>query len=128
MQWFLEALRKYAVFHGRARRSEYWYFVLFYVIFSVVATMLDVVTGSYDQASGFGLFNGLLTLGLLIPSLAVTVRRLHDSDHSGWWVLIALVPILGALVLLFFMVLDSTPGTNRHGPNPKGVAGQAATA
>lgn len=74
-----------------------------------------------------GLLSGLLTLGLLVPSIAVGVRRLHDTDRSGWWLLIALVPLIGGIIRLVFMVLDGTPGNNRYGPNPKADApGEAA--
>ncbi len=121
MKWFLDALKnKYATFEGRARRSEYWYFMLFYFLAIVALAIVDVIVGTYSEEGGFGLLSGLFMLATILPSLAVTVRRLHDTDRSGWWVLINLVPILGALVLLVFTVLDSQPGANRFGPNPKG--------
>lgn len=124
MKWFLEALtKKYATFEGRARRSEYWYFVLFYVLAVIVLSIVDIVVGTYHEESGFGLFSGLFMLATIVPSLAVTARRLHDTDRSGWWQLLYLIPLLGALVMVLFMVLDSQPGANRFGPNPKGVLG-----
>jgi uncharacterized membrane protein YhaH (DUF805 family) len=124
MKWFLEALtKKYATFAGRARRSEYWYFVLFYILAAVALSIIDVVVGTYNEESGLGLLSGLFMLATIVPSLAVTARRLHDTDRSGWWLLLYFIPVLGALVLLVFMVLDSQPGTNRFGPNPKGVTG-----
>ncbi len=124
MKWFVEALtRKYATFEGRARRTEYWYFVLFYVLAIVALAIVDVIVGTYNEESGLGLLSGLFMLATILPSLAVLVRRLHDTDHSGWWALLNLVPFVGALVLLVFTVLDSQPGANRFGPNPKGVAG-----
>ncbi len=122
MNGFLTALKKYAVFSGRARRSEYWYFVLFYFLFAIGLALIDGITGTFNQASGMGLLSGLLTLGLLIPSIAVSIRRLHDTDRSGWWLLIAFIPLIGAIVLLVFCVQDSSPGDNRFGANPKAAA------
>lgn len=119
MRWYLEVLKKYAVFSGRARRKEYWLFALFNLIIAVVLAIIDGAAGLTVSESGFGLLSGFYTLAVLIPSIAVSVRRLHDTDHSGWWLLIALVPLLGAIVLLIFMVLDEQPGHNRFGPNPK---------
>lgn len=123
MNWYLQALKKYAVFEGRARRKEYWFFVLFNVLALVALGMLDVLLGTYSEETEVGLFSGLYALAVLIPSLAVTVRRLHDTNRSGWWVLIHFIPIIGAIVMLVFTVLDSQPGANRFGPNPKGVIG-----
>jgi uncharacterized membrane protein YhaH (DUF805 family) len=122
MNWYLQALKQYAVFKGRARRKEYWFFALFNLIVSVVLTGVDYMTGSLDMELGVGLLSGLYSLAILIPSLAVTVRRLHDTDRTGWWLLIAFIPLIGAIVLLVFMLLDSKPGDNQYGPNPKGVA------
>jgi uncharacterized membrane protein YhaH (DUF805 family) len=122
MNWYLQALKQYAVFKGRARRKEYWFFALFNLIVSAVLTVVDYMTGSLDMELGVGLLSGLYSLAILIPSLAVTVRRLHDTDRTGWWLLIAFIPLIGAIVLLVFMLLDSKPGDNQYGPNPKGVA------
>lgn len=119
MNWYLEVLKRYAVFDGRARRKEYWYFVLFNTIIYVVLTVIDVLTGSYSQEAGMGLLGGVYTLAILLPSIAVAVRRLHDTGRSGWWLLIALVPLIGAIVLLVFTVQDSNPGQNEFGANPK---------
>jgi uncharacterized membrane protein YhaH (DUF805 family) len=115
MNWYLEVLKKYAVFRGRARRREYWYFVLFNLIISIILIIIDYMINSSILVT-------LYSLGVLIPSIAVTVRRLHDTDRRGWWIFISLIPIIGAIVLLIFMVLDSQKGENRFGPNPKGVA------
>ncbi|MCY4429116.1 MAG: DUF805 domain-containing protein [Rhodospirillales bacterium] len=125
MSWFIGALKKYAVFEGRARRKEYWFFVLFYVIFALGLGLVEVFLGPeiyLDEAETFGLLSGLYGLGMLVPSISVTVRRLHDSGRSGWWVLIGLIPLIGAIVLLVFMVLESQEGDNRFGPNPKEAA------
>ena len=124
MNWVLEPLKKYAVFEGRARRKEYWYFALFYLLAMIATTIVDMMTGMYSQTLEIGVLSGILVLAIFMPSLSVTVRRLHDTDRSGWWVLIGLIPIIGAIVLLVFMALDSQPGANRFGPNPKGVNGE----
>lgn len=121
MNWYLQVLKKYAVFNGRARRSEYWYFVLFNLIVSIVLGIVDGITGGYSPEAGIGLLGGIYTLAVLIPSIAVSVRRLHDTERSGWWLLIAFIPLIGAIVLLVFMVQDSKPGSNKYGENPKEV-------
>ena len=117
MSWYLAALKKYAVFSGRARRKEYWMFVLFYLIFTIVLGVIDSILGIGEE--GGGLLSGLFVLAMLIPSLAVTFRRLHDTDRSGWWLLIGFVPLIGSIVILVFMIQDSQPGENRYGTNPK---------
>ena len=119
MNWYLEVLKKYAVFSGRARRKEYWFFVLFNIIIGLALTFIDFSTGLYDVESEIGLLSSLYSLAVLVPSIAVTIRRLHDTSRTGWWFLIAFVPIIGVIVLLVFMVFDSTPGDNQYGPNPK---------
>lgn len=122
MDWYLGVLKQYAVFKGRARRKEYWFFILFNLIASLLLTLVDFMTGSLDTELGMGLLSGLYSLAILIPSLAVTVRRLHDTGRTGWWLLIGLIPLIGAIVLLVFMLLDSQPNDNEYGANPKGVA------
>lgn len=119
MNWYLHVLKNYAVFSGRARRAEYWWFFLFNLLASVALSIIDSVTGLVT-AGGIGILGTIYALAVLIPGLAVLVRRLHDTNRSGWWVLIAFVPLIGAIVLLVFAVLDSQPGTNQYGPNPKG--------
>ena len=120
MSWYLEVLQKYAVFDGRARRKEYWMFFLINLLISIVLIAIDGLIGPLNPQAGVGLLQGLYSLAVLIPSIAVTVRRLHDTGRSGWWILIALVPFIGGIVLLVFMVFDSEPGVNEYGPNPKG--------
>lgn len=123
MNWFIKVLKeKYAVFDGRAQRAEYWYFTLFYILAYFAVTIVDRVSGSFDAEQGMGILGAIYALAMLIPALAVGVRRLHDTDRSGWWLLLGLVPVIGAIVLLVFMVLDGTPGDNRFGPNPKLVS------
>jgi uncharacterized membrane protein YhaH (DUF805 family) len=119
MKWFLKAVRNYVGFSGRAQRAEYWWFALVYVVIYMVLLTVDVITGTYHLEDGYGLLSGLMSLALLLPSIAVTVRRLHDTDHSGWWLLIPLVPIVGGIVLLVFLARDGTRGANRFGPDPK---------
>jgi len=106
-----EALSKYAEFSGRARRQEYWMFVLLYVISSIVAGLIDIFLGTEAVTI-------ILGLALLIPSVAVLIRRLHDLDRTGWWALFMFLPILGTLLLLVFCVLKGTEGPNRYGPDP----------
>ena len=115
MQWYLQVLRNYAEFNGRSRRSEYWYFVLFNL---VVAIVLGFADGVLRKIVGFGMLGMIYSLVVLVPGIAVSIRRLHDTDRSGWWLLLALVPIVG-LVLIWFMAQDSDAGTNRYGQNPK---------
>ena len=113
--------RKYADFNGRARRSEYWFFILFTAIVGAVAGTLDAIFGLRSGTyGGTGPIQGILQLALLVPTLAVGARRLHDTGRSGWWQLIGLVPIVGWIVLIVFFVQDSHPA-NQHGPNPKGL-------
>lgn len=102
-------LSKYVVFTGRARRSEFWWFVLFSILVNIVAGFIDYILGI--QALGF-----LAMLGLLLPSLGVAVRRLHDTDRSGWWILIGLIPLIGAIVLIVWYASEGSPGENRYGP------------
>jgi len=119
VNWYLDVLKKYAVFNGRARRKEYWYFVLFNIIVSVILAVIDGMTGSFSADAGVGILSGIYSLAVFIPTAAVTFRRLHDTGRSGWWLLMVLLPFIGAIVLLIFMVQDSKPGENRFGPNPK---------
>src|SRR4051812_32820666 len=98
--------RKYADFNGRARRSEFWFFVLFTAIVSAVGGILDTIFGLRNGSYGTGPIQGVLQLALLVPSLAVGARRLHDIGRSGWWQLIGLVPVAGWIVLLIFFVQD----------------------
>ena len=122
MNWYIQVLKKYAVFSGRARRKEYWYFFLFNCIFSIVLSIIDGLIGTFSAESGMGILTTIYSLAVLIPGIAVTVRRLHDISRTGWWLLIGLIPFIGAIVLLIFMVLDSKPGDNQYGPNPKAAA------
>ncbi len=121
MGWYFEVLRKYAVFSGRARRKEYWMFVLFNLIIASILGLIEALSGIASESYPSVLAT-LYSLAVLIPSLAVGVRRLHDTGRSGWWLLISLAPVVGSIVLLIFMVQDSQQGENQYGPNPKQVA------
>ena len=122
MNWYIQVLKKYVDFSGRARRREYWMFVLFNILISLVLTIVDFMLGTYNGRLGIGLLGGIYACAVVIPGIAVTVRRLHDTDRSGWWILIVLIPIIGPIVLLVFMLIDGTPGPNRFGPSPKEIA------
>lgn len=136
MELMFQPLRKYADFDGRARRTEFWLFALLILLIEIVfGALLAAVGGSalltgdpalaatvpMNGAIGAVLLAHLgVTLALLVPSLAVSFRRLHDTNRKGWWVFISFVPLIGALVLFIFYLLDGTPGPNRFGPDPKG--------
>lgn len=111
---------KYATFSGRARRSEYWYWVLFVILLSLLATVLDsVLKLRVVEGSTFGWISLIVSLALLIPGIAVTVRRLHDTDRSGWWYLLTFLCGIGAIIVLIFCIIDGTPGPNKYGESPK---------
>lgn len=119
MNWYLAALKKYAEFSGRARRKEYWMFLLFNLIFSIVLALLDQLLGTVNKDIGLGVFGGLYSLAVLLPGLALSVRRLHDVGKRGWWLLLALIPLIGGIWLFVLTVTDSQPGANQYGPNLK---------
>ncbi|CAM5414650.1 DUF805 domain-containing protein [Streptomyces fimicarius] len=112
MNWYLDVLKNYAGFSGRARRKEYWMFVLFNFIIGVV---LSVIGTAIDTQIPYYLY----LLAVLVPSLAVLVRRLHDTGRSGWWFFIAFVPLVGFIILIVFLASEGKPETNQHGANPK---------
>lgn len=106
--------QKYVTFKGRARRSEYWWFCLLNFIVSIVTLVLDYQMDTINIEVGLGALSGLYTLIVFLPGLAVSVRRLHDTGHSGWLYLLIIIPILGSLFLLYFFVSDSAPEENRY--------------
>ncbi len=112
MEWYLAVLKKYAVFSGRARRKEYWMFFLFNIIIAFTLAFVEGFLGS------LGIISMLYGLAVLIPGIAVSVRRLHDTGRSGWWLLISLIPLIGTIVLIIFMVQEGKE-ENDFGPNPK---------
>ena len=121
MKWFLKVLNQYADFNGRARRKEYWMFTLIYILFLVAAAVLDNLFGiAFDQI-GYGPLYLLLSLGLFIPNLAVSIRRLHDIGKSGWMILVGIIPIVGIIWLIVLFATDSQPDRNEYGPNPKSM-------
>lgn len=119
MQWYLEVLKKYVVFDGRAHRTEFWMFTLISVIISIILALVDAAIGTY-QAGG-GLLQGIYGLAVLLPSLAVGARRLHDIGRSGWWLLIGLIPIVGIIILIVWWAQEGDAAPNEYGPNPWGT-------
>ncbi len=120
MNWYLLAFQKYADFKTRSRRSEFWYFGLFNFLAIMVIGMISGMLSTVIGDASIGLI-GVYYLAIIIPSLAVAVRRLHDTGRSGWWYLISLIPLIGSIVLIVFFCEDSKPGPNQWGPNPKEV-------
>ena len=118
MNIYLKVLRKYADFTGRARRKEYWVFTLFNLIAALVLFALDGLL-AYLFEFNFFIFSSLYFLATIVPSLAVLVRRLHDTGRSGWWFFVNFVPFVGGIVLLIFLFTDSEAGTNKWGPSLK---------
>lgn len=123
MDWYFKVLRQYADFSGRARRKEYWMFVLFNMIFAIVAMIVDNIAGTTAGNLPYGFIYILYVVAVLIPGLAVAVRRLHDVGKSGWMLLISLIPIVGSIWLLVLMATDSSAGDNEYGANPKTASG-----
>lgn len=115
--YFLKALKQYFDFSSRARRKEYWFFILFYVIFYLIAATIDVVLLQSDPQSGVGIVTLIFSLAVFFPSLAVNVRRLHDTGRSGWWLLLSFIPLAG-IIILVFLCQDSTEDNN-YGTNLK---------
>ena len=113
MNWYVDVLKKYAVFSGRARRKEYWMFFLINFVIAIALSIVDTVAGTSP------VIYGLYVLATFLPNLGVTVRRLHDTDRSGWWVLIGVIPLVGFIILLVFLASDGKPGENKWGLNPK---------
>jgi len=116
MQWYLKVLKNYVGFQGRASRQEYWMFVLVHVIISLILSALSFVESLANLSA---VLAGIYSLFVLLPSLAVGVRRLHDTGRSGWWVFISLIPLVGSIILLVFLCQDSQEADNQYGPNPK---------
>lgn len=118
IDYYLNALKfKYADFDGRARRSEYWYFVLCNILAYLILSAVGFVLGEYGGLILLGIF----WLGVLIPSIAVVVRRLHDVGKSGWFYFVVLIPLVGGIWLIVLLCTDSQVGPNQYGPNPKGI-------
>ena len=123
MNWYIKVLKQYVDFNGRARRKEYWMFVLFNFIIAFVLGFIDGILGLQigSGAQAIGVLGLIYSLGVFLPGLAVSVRRLHDIGKSGWMVLIAFIPIVGAIWLLVLYCKEGDPGDNQYGPNPKAL-------
>jgi len=120
VEYFKLAISKYAQFTGRSRRSEFWYFTLVNMLITYGLQGVGFAT----EIGIFGILAGIVSLALFIPGLAVAVRRMHDTGRSGWWVLIAIIPVVGWILYIIWAASDSQPGANEYGPNPK--TGEAA--
>ena len=153
MEWAILPLKKYADFTGRARRKEYWSFVLLYVVIFAAASLIDRFAGLRGMIGPYGPFTFLVLIALVVPAVAVGVRRLHDTNRSGWWLLAAYGPLIlstllslagtvqptlamillviagaGSILLIVFLVLEGTKGPNAYGPDPKAAEAPAAGA
>ena len=121
MNPYLDVLRKYAVFSGRASRSQYWGFFLINMAVGLGLAIFDGIIGTVSE-QGYGILSVFYGLAVLIPSIAVFMRRLHDTGRSAWWSLIIFLPLVNIVCFLLFTLSDSQPGLNKYGPNPKGIA------
>jgi len=121
MEWYLKVVRdNYANFSGRARRKEYWMFLLFNMIFAFAAVVLDNVLGLNFMYIGYGWIYMIYSLAVIIPAWAVSFRRLHDVGKSGWFCLICFIPLIGAIWFIVLMCTDGDKAENTYGPSPKG--------
>ena len=118
MNYYFAAFRKYAVFKGRSTRSEYWYFTLFNILAVGVFGLIDQLMGRFNFDVGYGPLSAIYTLAMILPSLGVSIRRLHDTGRSGWWFMITIIPVIGLLVFWYFALLDSDPNPNEYGESP----------
>jgi uncharacterized membrane protein YhaH (DUF805 family) len=122
MQWYIDVLKKYAVFSGRARRKEYWMFVLFNVIVSIILSILDRILGldfGSGSSSSSGWLSTIYSLAVLLPTIGVAIRRMHDTGRSGWWILINLIPCIGWIWFIVLAAQEGNAGDNQYGPDPK---------
>lgn len=116
MNWYLDVIKtKYATFDGRARRTEFWMFLLFNMIIACVIAFIERIVRSP------GILGMIYSLAVLLPGIGVSIRRLHDTGRSGLWLLLGLIPCIGTIVLIVFMAQEGKPGENQYGPNPKGA-------
>jgi uncharacterized membrane protein YhaH (DUF805 family) len=120
MQWYIDVLKKYAVFDGRARRKEYWMFVLFSAIASIILSILDKILGlDFGSGNSGGWLSSLYSLAVLLPTIGVAIRRMHDTNRSGWWILINLIPCIGWIWFIVLAAGEGVAGDNQYGPDPK---------
>lgn len=122
MYLYVEVFKKALDFEGRATRKEYWCFYLINMLIYIILNLLDIMLGVYSFEAGVGILSLIFIIVVLIPGLAVTFRRLHDIGRSGWWFLVNLIPLIGPIIFLIFMLLDSQEGENRYGLSPKAIA------
>jgi len=124
MEWMLLPIKRYTDFSGRSRRKEYWMFLLGILIVAIVLGIVEGILGLSGMVGGvYGPLTVIFFLAILVPSIAVQIRRFHDQDKSGWFVLLSLIPFVGGLIVLVFMCLEGTKGPNRFGPDPKDPGG-----
>ena len=122
MEWYLKVMRdNYANFNGRARRKEYWMFTLFFLLFALLAGfVIGILSAAGETVAMIAIILAVVWyLAHLVPSLAVTVRRLHDTGKSGWFYLLAIIPYIGGLIIFIFTVIEGDKGDNKYGPDPK---------
>jgi len=116
VEFYIGVLKKWNIFSGRARRKEYW---MFFLMNFILFTILGVLIQFPYMGDVFYIISVLLSFALIIPNLALSIRRLHDTNHSGWLLLLGLIPLIGAIILLVFFIQGGTSGNNKYGPNPK---------
>ncbi|HZX07636.1 DUF805 domain-containing protein [Kribbella sp.] len=121
MQWYIDVLKKYLVFDGRARRKEYWMFVLFSAIASIILSIIDRVLGTTYNNGTSGILQTIYGLAVLLPTIGVAIRRMHDTNRSGWWILINLIPCIGWIWFIVLAAQEGTAGQNQYGQDPKGA-------
>lgn len=120
INWYLTALKKYAVFSGRAQPAEFWFFYLFSFIITIGLIVIDIILGLYNEDTGMGFISTIYSLLVIIPGLAVGARRLHDIGKTGWWQLIAIIPIIGTILLIIWWASNGKE-ENQYGKNPKNI-------
>jgi uncharacterized membrane protein YhaH (DUF805 family) len=123
MQWYLDVLKKYAVFSGRARRKEFWMFVLFNFIAAIVAGILDNILHTTYSNQTTGIISTVYSLAVLLPGLGVAIRRMHDLGKSGWWILVSLIPVAGIIWYIVLAATEGQHGDNQYGADPKAAPG-----
>lgn len=126
MNWYIGVLKQYATFKGRARRKEYWIFLLVNMAITTLLSLVDKQLGTFNPEFGMGTVGMVYAAAVFIPTLAVTIRRLHDTDRTGWWALLGLLPF-GVIALLILQAFDGTKGSNRFGPDPKASSSERGT-
>ena len=121
MEYAFTALKRYAEFSGRSRRLEYGMFLVVVFLISIILVFIDMQTGMFAPDSGLGLLSSLFSLAVMVPGIAVGVRRLHDINASGWWYLLILIPLVNVVLVLFLLFKQGMAGANRFGPDPKAM-------